>query len=158
MFLYNAKVRLLGSLNNEVQKHDLTAAEIAVLQRIHGRDAVVDIVKVGEARKRNDRSERNRLMNIYQNGVSADGKTNLTGAAFIDSILGVGNPLPKAYVEPVVEDPAIAAPAEAIEAEEIVRFDAEGNVVSDEPEDAEPIKRTVGRKPKAAATEDPLAA
>lgn len=137
MFIYNAKVRLLGSLNNEVVRKNVTPAEIAILQRMHGRDAVVDVVKAGEVFKRTDRSERNRLAQIYQIGPSADGKTRLSGESFIDSVLGVGNPLPKEYVAPVELD---AKEAEPQEQEEIV-LDTD-----------EPIVRTkIEAPPKASA-------
>lgn len=151
MFLYNAKVRLLGSLSNEVSKKDLTASEIALLQRIHGKDAVVNVAKVGEVKKRTDRSERNRLAAIYQNGPSADGKTRLSGESFVDSVLGVGNTLPAEYVAPAELAPMDAEPEEA---EEIVRLEEPEALA--EPEPAAPIKRT--RIPKVATPEDILAA
>lgn len=149
MQIYDAKVRLLGSLNNEVLKYDITPPEIAILQRIHGRDAVVDIEKVGEVRKRSDRSERNRLAGIYQHGPSADGKSRLSGESFIDSVLGVGNPLAKEYVapEPTADEVATVEPADA---EEIVR---------DAASEDEPIVRTKIEKPaKPAAVDDLLEA
>lgn len=51
MHLYNCKVRLAGSLYNEVPKTGITAAEIIVLRTIHGDDAVADIVPAGEEKK-----------------------------------------------------------------------------------------------------------
>lgn len=143
MNLYDAKVRLLGSLNNEVYKHDLTASEIAILQRMHGRDAVVGVKQVGEVRKRTDRSERNRLAGIYQSGPSADNKTRLSGESFIDSVLGVGNALPKEYVEQVEE--AVETTEAAAEEEEVVRTAPEAE------EPTEPIVRTKVKKPKTEA-------
>lgn len=145
--LYKAKVRCSGSLNNEVLKTELTAPEIALLQRIHGRDAVVDVVRVGAVKKRNDRSERHRLANTYPYGPSADGKSRLSGETFVDSVLGVGNVLAREYVAPVEADPV---EIEAAEQEEIVLDSAEAA------EPAEPIVRT--RVAKKAAEPDPLAA
>lgn len=138
MFLYKAKVRVSGSLNNEVLKNALTAPEIAILQRIHGRDAVVEVVKVGEVKKRTDRSERNRLAGVYAHGPSADGKSRLSGETFIDSVLGVGNVLAKEYVAPV--DP---------KAEDFVEEEPEEIVLdASESTDEEPIVRTrVPRQP-----------
>jgi len=48
MQTYNVKVRLAGELHNEVEKKNLIAAEILVLRKIHGADAVVDIKPSGE--------------------------------------------------------------------------------------------------------------
>ena len=50
MHLYNCKVRLSGSLYNEVPKSQISAAEIIVLRTIHGSDAVADIVPAGESK------------------------------------------------------------------------------------------------------------
>ncbi|MBB3980097.1 hypothetical protein GGQ64_005344 [Rhizobium azooxidifex] len=50
MHLYNCKVRLSGSLYNEVPKSQISAAEIIVLRTIHGADSVADIVPAGEAK------------------------------------------------------------------------------------------------------------
>lgn len=143
MNLYKAKIRLLGSLNNEVRKHDITAAEIAILQRLHGKDGVVDVTHTGEVKKRSDRSERNRLAGIYLHGPSADGKTRLSGESFIDSVLGVGNPLPHEYTAPVETETEEQEPEDK---EEIVRFGEQGEA---EVTTSEPIVRT--RVPKKAA-------
>jgi hypothetical protein len=64
MDICSATVRLAGDLNFTVPKANLTIAEIVVLRRIHGDDAVVDIVKTGEA-KRSLGRERGRLGTIY---------------------------------------------------------------------------------------------
>lgn len=45
---FNAKVRLGGSPMNEVLKADISAAEVQVLQALHGHDAVVDLEWVGD--------------------------------------------------------------------------------------------------------------
>lgn len=125
MKLYSAKVRLLGSLNNEVRKTNLTAAEIAILQRIHGgHDAVVDIVEVGKVNKRTDRSERNRLMQLYPDGPDAGNRDRrLFGEEFIGSVLGVGTLLPQEYTAPA-EVPDEAETIVTEEPEEIVLHDA----------------------------------
>jgi hypothetical protein len=132
MKLYNARVRLGGAITNEVNKEKLTAAEIAVLQRVHGRDAVQAIVEVGSVANRSDQRERARLSSLYQKGPGADG-SRLEGEAFIASIFGVaGVPLPKEYVaEPIVdEDEALAG--EVIDIEEVIEL----------AEKPTPIKRT----------------
>lgn len=121
MKLYSAIVRLGGSITNEVRKHQLTAAEIAVLQRIHGPDAVLKIIETGAVRGRSDAKERARLALAYPKGMSADGKTPLEGHSFIASIFGVsGVALPVEYVPPVADEVEevemmIDEPAEVIE-------------------------------------------
>jgi len=66
MKLYSAKIRLAGNAYNEVLKHDLTAAEIILLSKIHeggehSAAPVVDIKLTGEV-KRSDAEERQRLI------------------------------------------------------------------------------------------------
>lgn len=46
--LYSCKLRLEGSVLNEVPKDDVTAAEIMMFRALHGNDAVVNIVETGE--------------------------------------------------------------------------------------------------------------
>jgi hypothetical protein len=105
MKLYNATVRLGGSISNEVNVEKITAAEIAVLQRIHGADAVQKIVEVGSVKGRSDAKERARLATAYPKGMSADNKTPLEGHSFIASIFGVsGVALPTEYVPPVIDE------------------------------------------------------
>ncbi len=68
MNLYNAAIRLQGDTAHEVEKKGLTAAEIMVLRRIHGLDAVVRIVAVPpslDAPGRSQREERDRLRKLY---------------------------------------------------------------------------------------------
>ncbi len=62
--LYSCKVRLQGSVLNEVPKSDVTAPEIEVLRALHGSDAVAGIVETGSV-KRSDRDERRRLEEVY---------------------------------------------------------------------------------------------
>lgn len=82
--LYKGKIRLGGSVLNEVVKDDLTAPEIAILRAFHGSDAVVDLRKVSDRamtssseddddeRERTSADERRRLYAIYAN---PDGNT-----------------------------------------------------------------------------------
>lgn len=71
MHRYSAKIRLGGSLHNEVYKENMSAAEVMLLRALHGFDAVVDIQE-----GRNDASshaqERERLLQLYCK-VSEDG-------------------------------------------------------------------------------------
>lgn len=156
MLLYSGKVRLQGSLNNEVRKTDITAPEIAILQRIHGKDAVVDVVKVGAVKNRTDRSERHRLANTYPIGPSADGKSRLSGETFVDSVLGVGNTLATEYVPPVDMKAEDAVPEEE---EEIVHDNAPvAEEVEEVVDEQAPVRTRVPRAPRVVAPQDPLEA
>lgn len=95
MQLYDCKVRLHGSLYNEVRKDAITAAEIQVLKVIHGMtsgvESVADIEHVGEDRNRTDAQERESLMNRYATGLAA-----IESVKDLNGIFGIGQPLPNA--------------------------------------------------------------
>lgn len=67
MKLYKCKVRLGGSVMNEVRKDSVTAAEVEILRAFHGSDAVIEIVETGEDKKRTSAAERERLYGLYAN-------------------------------------------------------------------------------------------
>jgi hypothetical protein len=95
MQLYTCTVRLNGSMLNEVQKADVTAAEIKVLKAIHtAPDAGVEsIIKIVATRSvdRSDDEERARLDEIYGEAVA-----NNERIRSLDRVLGFeGTPLPK---------------------------------------------------------------
>jgi hypothetical protein len=95
MQLYTCTVRLNGSMLNEVQKTDVTAAEIKVLKAIHtAPDAGVEsIIKIAPTRSvdRSDDEERARLDEIYGEAV-----VNNERIRSLDRVLGFeGTPLPK---------------------------------------------------------------
>ena len=58
--LYSCKLRLEGSVLNEVPKNEITAAEIEMFRALHGGDAIVNIVEVGE-KTASDAAERERI-------------------------------------------------------------------------------------------------
>lgn len=92
MQFYSAKIRLSGSLNNEVRREDLTAAEIGVLRQIHGETAVTEVKATEGSSDRSDAGERTRLVGIY-------------GEKTVKEVLGTSvHALPK-------ELPDVAAPA-----------------------------------------------
>ncbi|HKJ73523.1 MAG TPA: hypothetical protein VKA19_05350 [Alphaproteobacteria bacterium] len=62
--LYKGKIRLAGNIVNEVPKTGMSAAEIIVLRREHGDDAVVDITPTEKVSRSNE-AERERLDRIY---------------------------------------------------------------------------------------------
>ena len=45
MFRYTSRIRLNGSVTNEVRKTDMSPAEVIIMRRLHGNDAVLDIVE-----------------------------------------------------------------------------------------------------------------
>jgi hypothetical protein len=62
-----------GDHGNQIVKHDVTAAEIAVLRVIHGDEAVTDVEPTLDV-KRSNREERARLLNIYGGAKMEDNK------------------------------------------------------------------------------------
>ncbi len=71
MQFYQAKIRLGGSLLNEVFKPDLSAPEIMLLREFHGADAVVDIKRTREEKVASE-DERERLMTMYMASTNND--------------------------------------------------------------------------------------
>jgi hypothetical protein len=61
---YSAKIRLGGSVLHEVRKTGLSAAEVVLLRREHGPDAVMDMVLIDD-RHVSETVERARLAAIY---------------------------------------------------------------------------------------------
>ncbi|MPZ19560.1 MAG: hypothetical protein GEV06_16815 [Luteitalea sp.] len=109
--LYDCTVQLHGSKENQVRK-TVTAAEIQVLQKIHGGNergnpGVVDIVptKSKKAARRNDVQERAYLARRYTS-------SKTSGEVLVNSIFGIGTALPREVsdiqlattVTPVVDD------------------------------------------------------
>lgn len=66
-------VALGGDLNNTVPRYNVPAGELAVLQIIHGKDALIEIEPAGVV-KRSNRVEKARLQQIY--GRASDGNGN----------------------------------------------------------------------------------
>jgi hypothetical protein len=64
--LYSCKLRLEGSVLNEVPKDDVTVAEIMMFRALHGNDAIVNIVETGE-RTVADAAERQRVVAKFIN-------------------------------------------------------------------------------------------
>jgi hypothetical protein len=67
-----------GDHGNQVMKHGVTAAEIAVLRAIHGNDAVQEIEPAGHV-KRSHREERERLLSTYGAAKGEDDKLIVVG-------------------------------------------------------------------------------
>lgn len=126
MQLATVMLALAGDRANTIQKFDVTPSEVAVLQRIHGTDAVFDIAVTGDD-KRTNRQERERLTEAYGK-MTVDGQYEspavnslFPGAAarlfetfdeleLDESLLAApvpaGRAAPAAPVEPVAPEPA----------------------------------------------------
>lgn len=72
MRLYDCKVLLSGSRDNEVRKTDVTAAEIMILRSFHGEDAVTDVTPKNMD-KRSHGDERARLFSLYVGAAEGEG-------------------------------------------------------------------------------------
>lgn len=81
MDYYNGKIRLSGSLLNEVQRERLTAPEVLLLRRIHGEDAVLNLEKV-DSQSVNHQAERQRLYLEYPAAINADAKRHYVEELF----------------------------------------------------------------------------
>lgn len=115
MKLYKCKLRLAGATTNEVEKLDVTAAEIEVLRELHGIDAVVDIRETGE-NKMTSAEERSRLKRVYANPDSLNTQMAAKRANLLRNLFGHDRlPLPDDVLEPATdsdddfEEPAVVA-------------------------------------------------
>lgn len=88
MYRYSCKVRLGGTVTNEVRKDDVTAPEILILRSIHGEDAVQDIVETQQSDRRPHRTERERLYELYANPKMNNADTAAKKLASIRAVLG----------------------------------------------------------------------
>lgn len=105
MQAYNCKVRLHGSLYNEVPKDGISAAEVTVLRVIHGHDAIADLVAAGD-NGRDEDEEREFLHHEYGRGLAV-----IDEVKSLNGIFGVAGSLPRALKE--VEHAKSVAPAAA---------------------------------------------
>lgn len=95
MQLYTCTVRLNGSMLNEVQKTDISAAEVKVLKAIHTQpEAGVDSIHKIVATRRVDRSDEEERANLemqYGEAIASNARIQS-----LDRILGFeGTPLPQ---------------------------------------------------------------
>lgn len=73
MDIFTGKLRLAGSIQNEIPKTDMTAAEVVLLRAIHGHDSVVDLKRTG-SHKMLHAEERERLITLYGEAKNPDGQ------------------------------------------------------------------------------------
>lgn len=110
MKLYNVKVLLHGDIQNQVRKEMVTAAEIALLRRLHegNNDAVTEIVHVANV-NRSDEAERRRLARIYApNPFAFEGDVPQSGIERVNALFPPGATLPQ-EVPPLMLGDAKAA-------------------------------------------------
>lgn len=93
--LYKAKLRLSGSVLNEVPLTDVTAAEIDILRAFHGGDDAVVAVKESGSVERGHAEERARLYEKFA-GADIEGQQKKKLAAIRDLFGSDRNPLPLA--------------------------------------------------------------
>lgn len=86
---FACKVRLNGSLYNEVPKTEVTIPEILILRVIHGGEAVTDLHEMAQV-KRTDAEERDRLANIY--GAAIKNRAEIVGG--LGALIGFAGALP----------------------------------------------------------------
>jgi hypothetical protein len=99
--LYSCKIRLGGSVVNEVRKDSVTAAEIVLLQVLHGEDAVSEIIEAGEV-TRSDAEERERLVAALYDADAVRATFGVAAIPLPKEIAGAGKPEPIVVDEPVV--------------------------------------------------------
>lgn len=116
MKLYSCKVRLSGSLYNEVPKTDVTAAEVTLLQTLHGTDSVVQIYETGK-NKVGQSDERSRLIEVYGAGLVAQQLAKTPDAAFA-AVFGIAGRLPDDIPGAPKAPKSAAAPAPVAEPED----------------------------------------
>ena len=118
--LYSCKLRIGGSVLNEIRKTDATAPEIEVLRRLHGSDSVLEIKETGSV-SRSDRAERERIETIYASPTQSVGDALARKQRMLSDLFGhARNPLPK-EVEEVVEEPEDVEDADEVVAAPIKR-------------------------------------
>lgn len=136
--LYDCTVLLGGSRDNSVFVPGITATEMYVLRAIHGdnessTDPITNVKPTGKGVERSDQQERARISVRY----TAPGKHN--GIAILNSIYGVGNPLPLEYVAPELEEFS-DAPLQR-EEEKLVELHPTGPITSMPPEMKKALKK-----------------
>jgi hypothetical protein len=138
-------VALGGDTGNTVPKFDVTPAEIAVLQLIHGSDAVFDIVPVGDI-NRSNRDERSRLQAFYG---KPEGSRE---ASAVDRLFpGIAARLPESFNEIELDESFFKATERAtLKPAPIVEDVVDDPMPKTQPEPT-PVKKLTVKEAKAAA-------
>lgn len=113
--LYSCKLRLNGSVLNEVPKDEVTAAEIEMLRGIHGSDAVLNIKDAGSV-ERSDADERVRVLSMFVNPLLDAPPRIKAKTEMFSTLFGhKSQPMPKTLeadetIEDIVEEKPVAPP------------------------------------------------
>lgn len=117
MRLYSCKVRLSGSLYNEVPKFDVTAAEVHILRLLHGNDSIANLEETGK-NKIGQAEERDRLIELYGPGLSAMRQLREMPNQAFAGVFGIGGRLPEDIPGTPKAAPKVAAKAPVDEPDE----------------------------------------
>lgn len=113
--LYSCKLRLNGSVLNEVPKDEVTAAEIEMLRGVHGSDAVLNIKGAGSV-ERSDADERARVLSMFVNPLLDAPPRIKAKTEMFSTLFGhKSQPMPKTLeadetIEDIVEEKPVAPP------------------------------------------------
>jgi hypothetical protein len=122
MKTYLCSVRLAGSMQHVTTNKRVTVSEIAVLRRVHGDDAVMDVRPAGDV-ARSDTEERERLRKTYDNATP-------DAEPLVDRLFGALGKLPTSLAQ-VGIDPKAQAESLRRQAEQL---SAAAEALNDEPE------------------------
>lgn len=67
MYRYAAKIRIGGSVMNEIRKDNMSAAEVIILRQLHGNDAVLEIKETKDNAEDKDEREDLRIKYVGAN-------------------------------------------------------------------------------------------
>ena len=107
MHTYSCKVRLAGSVMNEVRKTDLLAAEVVLLRFIHGEDAVTEVRNVGEIKLTQEEAKAHMMQNYVERSPEV---AALVAKIFPTVAIGAGE-LPTKIASIELAEPEIKRPA-----------------------------------------------
>jgi hypothetical protein len=125
--LYSCKLRLDGSVLNEVPKYEVTAAEIEMLRGLHGSDAIINIKDAGSV-ERSDAEERARVYSMFINPLlDAPPRVKAKNEMFSTLFGHKSQPMPKTLeadetIEDIVDEKPVAPPIRRTRATQAASF------------------------------------
>ena len=108
MDFYKGKVRLGGSMLNEVWRDNMTAPEVILLRKIHGHDAVIELEKTG-SRSLDHQAERQRLYTSYPSATNQDSKRHFVEELFGPNHVDLPTSVPGVSITPKTGRPVKAS-------------------------------------------------
>lgn len=124
---YSCKLRLDGSVLNEVPKDEVTAAEIEMFRALHGSDAIVNLKDAGSV-ERSDAGERARVYGMFINPLlDAPPRVKAKNEMFSTLFGHKSQPMPKTLeagesIVDEVEEKPVAAPIRRTRAPQAASF------------------------------------